>query len=151
MKYSNNEIIIIAIAILNSCCTTGIQNNSAEKKTKIDSIYGIMISSGTIEDNCFDYIEKEIKYSRCTDEKNNNNIVYTDTKDKKYISPEGVYIGMSFNKVKKISKQKLVQEPGWVYYFPLKSGWNAAFVLDKETAYQTITKDSLVAFIFKRK
>lgn len=43
----------------------------------------------------------------------------------------------------------MVTEFGWSFYFPLKSGWNAAFLLDEKTDYKTI-KDSTVAFIFKR-
>ena len=59
-------------------------------------------------------------------------------------------MGMNFIDVELKSGQDLINEPGFANYFPLKSGWFAAFNLDKKTNRQTITKDSTVSFIFKR-
>lgn len=72
------------------------------------------------------------------------------TNDKKFITSDSVRMGMKYIDVELKSGNDLIKEPGFAFYFPLKSGWFAAFDLDVKADRQTITKDSTVSFIFKR-
>jgi len=140
---------ISSLLILFSC------NSKKEKtanyyindKDSIGETYGMLISTNDLESTCFDYTDIGIKFSKCIDK--DFYTIFRSTTDSNFKTSDGVSIGMSLNTVKIISKKQLVIEPDWAYYFPLKSGWNAAFMLDEKTDYQTI-KDSTVAFIFKR-
>ena len=137
-------IYIFCISFIISCYNKK-EKEASNISNKKDSTYLLLTSSSNLEE-CIDYIESDIKFTKCFDKEFST--TFRSTKDSNFKTPEGVFIGMHLNSVKNISKAKLVEDHGWAYYFPLKSGWNAAFILDIETDYQTI-KDSTVAFIFK--
>lgn len=122
-------------------------NAITNKQDSLGKLYGILVSSSDIENKCFEYTENGIKFSKCIDE--DSCVIYRQSDDSDFRTEEGIYVGMHFNKVKNITKKQLIKEYGWSYYFPLKSDWNASFLLDEKTDYKTL-KDSTVAFIFKR-
>jgi hypothetical protein len=142
--FSLKYTIIIIFILFNFSCKTKYNHKKDENlnSLKIDTLkYGILISSGTFCNNCFDSFDNVgIKYSKCIGKKKQT--LYIETKDVRYVTDEDVFVGMKFNDAK-------IEETGFLFYFPLKSGWNAAFFLDENTDYQTMTKDSTVAFLFK--
>ncbi|HNY56380.1 MAG TPA: hypothetical protein PKI86_12155, partial [Chitinophagales bacterium] len=64
----------------------------------------------------------------------------------------GVRIGMKYSEVELLTglSSKYIITGKFTYYFPLRNGWYAGFILDEDTESKTNDKDSVVAFFFKR-
>lgn len=146
------NFIGIFIATSVTSCTQNINNNSIDSNnrltdsinTKLVSCYGMLVNSGTLSNKCFDSISNVIKYSVCFYDDDKYKFIVTN--DNKFITLDSVSVGMKYGEVILISKNNLIKEPGFAYYFPLKSGWFAAFNLDAKTNCQTITKDYSVFY-----
>ncbi len=74
-------------------------------------------------------------------------IDYISPLDKEFTTPEGIRVGDSFEKVRRVSKEDVIREPGWGFYAYIKlpSGWGAAF-LDKSE----FSSSNQVVMLFKR-
>lgn len=85
--------------------------------------------SGSQLGKSFKLVEGEIEYKLVSVKKGIIN--YIGVVSRKFSTPEGATVGMSFENVRKLTQKELVEEAGWGYYLKLPSGWAAAFVLVK--------------------
>jgi len=89
-----------------------------------------------------------ISISVCVDD--DEVIVNQDTKDPSFQTPEGVKIGLSLGQVLALAKARLAREPGWSYYVPLPSGWNAGIIKDDGRFEDPLPPESSVRWLFVR-
>ncbi len=72
---------------------------------------------------------------------NRKNIVnYIAINDSSFKTEDKLKVGSSMSDVRDITKSEVRQLPGWGYFVPLPSGWNAGFC-----GGQSCTSDSLIA------
>ena len=68
----------------------------------------------------------------------------------RFISPDGLYIGMPLSKILLIANQEITLEKGWAFSIKLESGWCAAFNIKNSDSGKEYP-DSTVNWLFKRK
>lgn len=81
----------------------------------------------------------------------NNDTTYLSTKDKKFLTPEGYYVGTKFLELPKSIQRNLTKEPGWGYYYELSSGWTLGFCEGNSCTDHYPRNLSQVKWIFKRR
>lgn len=76
-------------------------------------------------------------------------IIYIDTIDPNFKTEEGFCMKTTFKEIFATTNQ-IKKEPGWAFYIPLKSGWNAAFKISRsESESKPQDNDTAICF-FKR-
>jgi hypothetical protein len=118
----------------------------------------LMTASANIENGPFRVRWEGIEYELALDPK--DRITWISTSDPEFKTPEGVAAGDSLQSVIDRTGAKLVGEPGWAYYVPLASGWNArlgastaedgAFVLNIPMYGTPEPKEGTVSQLFRR-
>jgi len=144
------SIFFLALFII-SCNTSKTNNveigkklpNNLELKNKIN----LLVSPAQFEE-CYKIRIDSIDYLISIDKE--KRFKFISTFDKKFISLEGVKVGMKLPDVIQRSKQTLRLINGWAYVLPLNSGWNAAFEISNYDS-NTMSPDSTVKWIYKRK
>lgn len=79
-----------------------------------------------------------------------NKIKYIETKDINFKTSEGFKVGTTLGEIQASHKSDILEEKGWAYYVPLKSGWNAAFVEGEFMTDKNPSKNSRVIWFFKK-
>lgn len=78
-------------------------------------------------------------------------INFISTSDQRFITPEGISVGMKLEEVLKTHSGELLADPGWAYFIVLPSGWNAAFTVGYTMTESKPDDTTKVAFLFKNK
>lgn len=79
-----------------------------------------------------------------------NDTIYLTTNDKKFQTPEGYKVGVTFSELPQNIQNTLAKEPGWGYYYKLSSGWALGFCEGNSCTDNYPKSDSKVKWIFKR-
>lgn len=107
----------------------------------------LMISPASIQQQYRTTI-MDVVFAYCIDK--NNKIIYLQTSDTSFVTDRGLCVGDRISKYKYFNKKGIVYLPGWSYYLPLKSGWNAAIGLQDD--YDTLdVENAVIRWFFKRK
>ena len=107
----------------------------------------IVISAGTIT-QAYSVILENVLFQVVVNDR--NEIVFIMTEDQSFQSREGATMGMSLKEIASLSEGDLVEEPGWAFYYPLPSGWRAAFTVG-DSMTERLPGDSVpVRWYFKR-
>jgi hypothetical protein len=70
-------------------------------------------------------------------------------KDHRFVTPEGVRIGQTLKEVKDLTGGKYKTMPGFGYWVPLSSGWNAVFFQGASTTDGPLASDAQVSLVAK--
>ena len=70
-------------------------------------------------------------------------------KDHRFVTPEGVRIGQTLKEVKDLTEAKYKTMPGFGYWVPLSSGWNAVFFQGASTTDGPLASDAQVSLVAK--
>jgi hypothetical protein len=77
-------------------------------------------------------------------------VSYIQTYSKKFMTPEGVHVGMTYGEVTATAENKIRHHLGWGVVVPLPSGWNAGFAEMPGVDTDEIPAGHLVEWVFKR-
>ena len=70
--------------------------------------------------------------------------------DRSFRTSEGISLGSSVRAVMAATKRGPIKVSGWAYYFPLPSGWNAAFIgSPQDPTPSELPRTAKVDFLFK--
>lgn len=151
MKKTYYHLIYVVIILLSFACNINNAQmlNVGDKISDSDLLDTTfkMISAGSIKP-VYTLLKDGIVFTISKDE--NNVIFYIETKDDKFVTKEGVKVGMHLNDVLVKSNSDLILERGWAYIIELPSGWNAAFNLSKENQKE-LSSEKTVSWLYKRK
>jgi hypothetical protein len=65
-------------------------------------------------------------------------------------TPDGVYLGMTYNELRNIDPDIVIKEmPGWGYYGELKSGWKVAFFIGDTMTERFPIENDIIISIYK--
>ncbi len=120
--------------------------NKLHKEISLDSTISIFVTPAELRDG-FAIKYNGIKYDICIDK--DSILTYIETRDKLFLTEDGVSIGTKYSEALKSVKSKPHVRRGFGCIMPLKSGWNTGFLLQRDT--NNIVKDSTVCWIFKIK
>ena len=68
-------------------------------------------------------------------------VVFIATFDPEFVTSEGLRVESTYQEVEKAARSIAVREPGWAFVVPLPSGWNAAFVREKQGAGRSLVAE----------
>ncbi len=108
----------------------------------------ILVSAGQMRSS------KEIKLLGCDFDVvilGENDTVYLTTNDKKFVTPEKISVGMKFSEIPENLREKINKENGWGYFIELDSKWCIGFCEGTSCTDKSISENSEIKWIFKRK
>lgn len=76
-------------------------------------------------------------------------VTYISTNDPDFRTPEGVYLGMTYEQVMGKTSAELKAMRGWGYYLKLPSGWKAVFFIGQSGTDSEPGEESDVTLLFK--
>lgn len=80
---------------------------------------------------------------------NDGKVNYMATYDTNFVTPDYVKVSTTFKEIKELQKVEIGTLPGWGYFVHLKSGWNAAFCVDKTCTGRDLEDSDSVKWIYK--
>ena len=90
----------------------------------------------------------ETTYQVCTSP--DGHVVYIDTHDSRFRTPEGLGVGASLAKLRRVATGQPICERGWATWISLPSGWNAGFI-GPLGCPDPLAEDTPVNFFFQRR
>jgi hypothetical protein len=114
--------------------------------TNLAEVY-IVVSPSEIR-KCYDITIDGINYSVSVNEL--SLIDYIITSDSNFSTTENLKIGDTYNKVQKLTQNKVVVLDGWGYYIELPSSWKAVFTQGDEMTEGELKNNSKVLLFFKQ-
>jgi len=142
-RYLINMLWFLMVFLTLTSCSLNNEENMSDLETP-GAKSGIIIGDSKFLVKFNTIIKDNVSFGVCRDK--NNSVVYIQTKNKNFFTPENVKVGMQLEDVLIITKGRLVNKEGWSYVLPLASGWNAAFGLSEDG---TISRYSTVKWIFR--
>ena len=162
-KDMKNIIIISSLfflAILFSCSSSNTHNNNSEmildELPEINDLFGprgvstfsLLISSAQFS-RAYSVNCKNIHYDIAVSVAGQfQKVVFIATDDKAFVTPEELKINDSLANVRSVTDNEILTEPGWAFYIPLDSGWNAAFT-EGESMTDNELKSSYIKLLFE--
>jgi hypothetical protein len=147
MKKLSTRISLIIITILSPYYALAIGIGDTLPADAKESGYLLMIAPAQMND-AYSVEEDGYIYLVTTDKFSLINYIFID--DESFTTPEGIGVGDSYEKVRKLSTKALMREPGGAFYVELPSGWNAAFVQGESMTEGELSSESQVLWLFRR-
>ncbi len=108
----------------------------------------ILLTSSSLAQKAFSISVDGIDYMFCINHA--DTVVYIDTRDTAFVTPEGVKVNMPLSEVLKRSDRKLYCETGWAHVVILPSGWRAAFTVGYTMTEHEPAPEAPVEWLFRR-